>query len=152
MKRWWQRRSLRFRLAAWYSLGSALLLAAFSATVYAYVVYTMAAPLDRELRQDLNSVLANLQILPNGELLWQKKPVRDSAPWPSKNPWFELWDDKGRLVRRFWPFVESRLDQLPVAPVQGRETISVFYVSQDIRLRVLSVPLTTNGAPSGWMI
>jgi heavy metal sensor kinase len=152
MKGWWLRRSLRFRLAAWYSLGGVALLAAFSATVYLYVAYTMAAPLDRELRRDLSTVQANLRILPNGDVQWQGKSIPDSAPWPSKNPWFELWDEKRHLVRRFWPFVESRLDQLPVAPAEGRETISVFYVSPDIRLRVLSVPLTTNGAPEGWMI
>ena len=152
MKRWWLRRSLRFRLAAWYSLGGVALLAAFSATVYLYVAYTMAAPLDRELRHDLETVQANLRILPNGDVQWQGKSIPDSAPWPSKNPWFELWDEKHHLVRRFWPFVESRLDQLPLAPAPGRETVSVFYVSPDIRLGVLSVPLTTNGAPEGWMI
>lgn len=152
MKAWWRRRSLRFRLAAWYALGGVALLAAFSATVYSYVAYTMAAPLDQQLRRDLRTVLANLKVGANGEVLWQGQPAREGQPWPSKNPWFELWDDQGQLVRRFWPFVESRLEQLPVAPVKGRETISVFYVSPDIRLRVLSVPLSSNGAPEGWMI
>lgn len=152
MRQWWRKRSLRFRLAAWYALGSVTLLAAFSATVYSYVSYTMAVPLDHELRRDLATVLANVRVLPNGDVEWRGRPARDVEPWPSKNPWFELWDEKGQLVRRFWPFVESRLEQLPVAPVKGRETISVFYVSPDIRLRVLSVPLKTNGAPEGWMI
>ena len=42
MKAWWKPRTLRFRLALWYSLGGTVLLAAFSATLYGFVAQRLA--------------------------------------------------------------------------------------------------------------
>lgn len=152
MKSWWRRQTLRFRLAAWYAICGTLLLAAFSATVYLYVDYTMAAPLDHQLQRDLAIVRKNTRVLENGQVLWNGKEVRPGERWASANPWFELWDENGRLVRRYWPFVESGLEQLPLAPAPGRETISVFRISPDVRLRVLSLPLEIHEGKKPWMI
>jgi heavy metal sensor kinase len=152
MRNWLQSRTLRFRLAAWYSIGGTVLLAAFSATVYLYVDYRMARPLDHQLQQDLAVVRRNLQVLGDGRVLWNGRDFPPGEPWPAKNPWFELWDGEGRLVRRYWPFVDSRLEHLPLAPAQDRETISVFHVSPDVRLRVLSVPLDIPEVKEGWMV
>lgn len=152
MKTWWMRRTLRFRLAAWYAIGGTILLAAFSATVYWYVDYAMARPLDHQLQQDLAVIRENLRIVGPDRVLWQGKDFPTGERWPAANPWFELWNEQGQLVRRYWPFVDSRLEQLPVAPVPARETISVFRVSPDVRLRVLSVPLILPGQEPQWMI
>jgi heavy metal sensor kinase len=152
MKHWWQRRTLRFRLAAWYSIGGTVLLAAFSATLYAYVSYRMALPLDYALRRDLAEVKRNLQVRSDGTILWNGAVFPAGVQWPASNPWFELWDENGQLVRRYWPFVDSRLAQLPLPPARGRETISVFHVAPDIRVRVLSVPLDIEGPQGEWMI
>lgn len=152
MIHWWHRRSLRFRLSAWYALCGTLLLAAFSGTIYAFVAYHMGRPLDHELRQDLSTVQANLDVASDGQVLWQGKTVQTGEPWPPQNPWFEIWDPQGQVIRRFWPFVDSRLERLPTAPTQGRETISVFNVAPDVRLRVLSVPLTVANHEEGWML
>jgi heavy metal sensor kinase len=149
---WWTRRSLRFRLAAWYGLGGTLLLATFSGTIYFFVAYHMGRPLDHELQQDLTVVRENLRIDPDGQVRWEGKAVQSGEPWPSGNPWFELWDEEGRLVRRFWPFNDSRLERTPAAPAQGRETISVFNVAEEVRLRVLSVPFEMEGRNPGWML
>ncbi|HEU5079275.1 MAG TPA: ATP-binding protein [Opitutaceae bacterium] len=152
MKQWWRRRTLRFRLAAWYAIGGTILLTAFSATVYWYVDYTMGRPLDHELQLDLGVIRKRLQVTEDGRILWDNHDFRAGEPWPAANPWFELWDENGKLLRRYWPFVDSRLEQLPLAPAPHRETISVFRVSPDVRLRVLSVPLGLPGAGEGWMI
>jgi len=149
---WWHRRSLRFRLSAWYALGGTLLLAVFSGTIYAFVSYHMGRPLDHELRQDLAEVQQHLAVSSDSQVLWRGNAVQMGAPWPAENPWFEVWDPQGRLVRRFWPFVDSRLERLPAAPAQGRETISVFNVAPDVRLRVLSVPLVVTDGEEGWML
>src|SRR5688572_10976244 len=141
MRHWWQKRTVRFRLAAWYAIGGTILLTAFSATIYFFVEHRMARPLDHQLQLDLATVQSHLKIDATGSVLWDGKEVLPGASWPPDNPWFELWDEDGQLIRRFWPFNESRLEQLPVAPARNRETISVFRVSPDVRLRVLSVPL-----------
>lgn len=152
MKNWWLRRTLRFRLAAWYALGGTLLLAAFTSTIYFFVAYHMGQPLDHKLQQDLAQVRQSLHIDANGQVHWRGRAVQEGEPWPAGNPWFELWDESGVLVRRFWPFNDSRLERLPTAPAPGRETISVFSVAEDVRLRVLSVPFEDAGGRPGWML
>ncbi|HWA29433.1 MAG TPA: ATP-binding protein [Lacunisphaera sp.] len=152
MKQWWLRRSLRFRLAAWYALGGTLLLAGFTSTIYFFVAYHMGQPLDHKLQQDLAQVRKNLHIDADGQVRWRDRVVQNGEAWPAGNPWFELWDESGGLVRRFWPFTDSRLERLPASPAPGRETISVFNVAEDVRLRVLSVPFEGEGGRPGWML
>jgi heavy metal sensor kinase len=152
MKNWWLRRSLRFRLSAWYALGGTLLLAAFTGTIYFFVAYHMGRPLDHKLQQDLALVRESLHIDADGVVKWQGRAVQSGEPWPSNHPWFEVWDEQGMLVRRFWPFSDNRLERLPTAPAAGRETISVFSLADDVRLRVLSVPFEIEEGRPGWML
>lgn len=152
MNAWWQQRTLRFRLAAWYAVGGTLLLAGFSATLYFYVSGTMARPLDHQLRRDLAEINRRLAVEPDGRLLWDGKALAPAAPWKSDDPWFELWDVQGQLVRRCWPFTDRNLEQLPVSPARGRETLSVFNIARDLRLRVLSVPYHLPADHAAWMI
>ncbi len=150
MRAWWERRTLRSKLAIWYALGGATLLAAFSATLYIYVSARMARPLDYQLRRDLEEIHRSLEVKPNGTLVWRGVVVDPNVTWPTENPWFALWDEDGKLVRRLWPFTESRLSRLPNAPPAGTQTISIFDVAEDLRLRVLSVPYDFDGHQ--WMI
>lgn len=152
LRQWWDRRTIRFRLAAWYAAGSTLLLAAFSATLYFYVAEQMARPLDHQLRADLAEVLRRLEVTPEGRLLWSGREIPVRTAWMTDYPWFEVWDEKGNLVRRMWPFSENRVQQVPNAPARGRDTISIFSVAPDLRLRVLSVPFKLPGHEDEWMI
>ncbi len=152
MTDWWRQRSLRFRLALWYGLGGTLLLAAFSATLYLFVADRMARPLGHYLRQDLVRIQDRLEVTKDRRILWDGQEVPPGTPWDARNPWFEVWDEKGQLVRRFWPFSEIRLDRVPSAPAHGSETISVFRIAPDIPLRVLSVPYQVKGEAGTWMI
>jgi heavy metal sensor kinase len=152
MRNWWLRTPVRFRLAAWYAIGGTLLLTAFSATIYFFVAHRMAQPLDLQLKRELATIQSRLSIRSDGTVMWDGKRAQSEQTWPAENPWFEIWDEKGELVNRFWPFDESRLERLPVAPAPGRETLSVFRVSSDIRLRVLSVPLQQEAHDRAWML
>lgn len=152
MKRWWGRRTLRFRLALWYAVGGTLLLAAFSATIYLFVQERMARPLAFELTQDLEEVRRNVQVLPDNRILWKGKLVDTHVPWTTEYPWFELWDEKRELVCRLWPFAEGRVVQPPNSPFPGRETLAIYNVAPDIRMRVYSVPFKISGGPDEWMI
>ncbi len=152
MKTWWQHRTLRLRLALWYAGGGTLLLAAFSFTLYTFVAQRMARPLDHHLRAQLAEITTHLAVTSGGAISWDGVSVPTDQRWSPYNRWFELWDENGRLARRFWPFDEANLELLPIAPARGRETISVFYVAPEIRLRVLSTPYPVPGVPAGWMI
>lgn len=140
MTHWLQRRTLRFRLAMWYALGGALLLSAFSATLYLHVAHWVARPLDQQLLADLEIVREHLSIDPDQRILWRGADLSTHPRLTVPDPWFELWDHDGTLLARQWQLDESRLERLPAQPSMGRETLSIFYVSSDLRLRVLSVP------------
>jgi heavy metal sensor kinase len=152
VRNWWLKTPVRFRLAAWYAIGGSVLLAAFSATIYFFVANRMAQPLDVQLQRDLATIQSQLEVTKEGSVMWNGKSVQSDATWPAMNPWFELWDENGSLVHRFWPFDESHLEQLPVSPARGRETLSVFRISTDVRLRVLSLPLPIQGREQAWML
>ena len=68
MKAWWKPRTLRFRLALWYSLGGTVLLAAFSATLYGFVAQRLAAPLNQPLRADLAIIQERMRVEPAGRI------------------------------------------------------------------------------------
>ena len=152
---WWRRRSLRFRLAAWYGAGGVVLLTAFSCVIYGFVDRRMAQPLDRQLRADLAAVRHRLSLGPDGRLLWDGRAPSPGEAWAWGDPWFEVWDEQGRLVQRQWPLDEARLEQTPYAPAPEWETLAVFNVASDLRLRVLSAPWRPSGdrerAPR-WML
>lgn len=153
MRSWWLRRTLRFRLAAWYALGGTLLLTGFSATVYLFVASSIGRPLDHELRRDLAVVQEHLRVDAAGRVSWMSDPIpEDEEHGTARIPWFELWDGQGRLVRRTWPFNDRRLERTPTVPAPGRETLSIFSVAKDVRLRALSVPYAAEGLGPGWML
>lgn len=152
MRTWWRQRTLRFRLALWYALGGTVLLAAFSTAVYAFVADRMARPLAHYLREDLLDIQARLRVTADHQIFWNGVEVPPGAAWDARNPWFELWDGHGRLVRRLWPFSETRLNRVPAAPARGAETLSIFRIAPDIPLRVLSAPYNGSGPEHDWMI
>lgn len=149
MRQWWQTRTLRFRLALWYTCGGVVLLAGFSATLYFYVDDRLAQPFDVHLQRDLADIRNRLAVGEDNTLFWDNRAI-SSAPPRNEYPWFELWDEHGKLIYRFWPFTDDRVQTTPAAPNRGRDTISVFSVAPDIRLRVLSVPYKEG--KKDWMI
>jgi heavy metal sensor kinase len=152
VKAWWQRRTLRFRLASWYAVGGTLLLAAFSATLYSYVASTMARPLDFKLREDLAEIRQRLSLSAGRDVRWDGITIPAEARWNPEDPWFELWDQNGQLVRRLWPFTDRLIESVPRAPEPGRERLSIFNVARDLRLRVLSMPLEVSPGEEIWML
>jgi heavy metal sensor kinase len=150
MKYWWERQTLRFKLAVWYAVVGTLLLAGFSATLYVYVFEKIT--LDTELRPELAEIRRSLEVDAGGNLFWRGKEIPADVAWPAQQPWFALWDENGKLVRRLWPFRDEDVRRYPSAPTPGGQTISVFDISDDLRLRTLSVPYEVPGRPRHWMI
>ena len=149
---WWSRRTIRFRLGLWYGVGGTLLIAGFAATLYFFVAQRMARPLGHQLEADLQDIKRRLEIGPDNSLHWNGRLIPRRVPWMTAYPWFEIWDENGKLVQRMWPFSENRVQQVPNAPEPGREKLSIFYVAQDLRLRVLSKPYEIPGRDQKWMI
>lgn len=151
---WWRRRTVRFRLALWYAAGGTLLTTLFAITIYTFVTGRIARPLDYALRQDLAELHAGLRIASDRSLRWQGDLLTEGVTPRTEPPWFEVWDDQGLLVRRVWPFAETRAANLPGPPSRtvGDGAVSVFYVAPTLRLRTLTVRVEVPGAPSFWML
>lgn len=152
MLKHWAVDSLRTRLALWYGICGTLLLAGFSGVVYWYVSNRLAQPLDYSLRQAANRIEEHLAVDAEGNPCWDGAPLKTVDA--NGVPWFELWNARGELIVRHWAVDESRLERLPVAPAPARETLSVFSLSAELRLRVLSLPWK-GGASIGrsdWML
>ncbi len=149
---WWAHRTIRSRLALWYAVGGTLLLAGFAATLYVYVADRMGRPLAHELSQDLVEVQRNVTVTADRRILWKGTEVAPFAPWTTEYPWFEIWDPGRQLVCRLWPFTENRVVQAPTAPFYGRDTLAIYNVAPDLRLRVYSVPIHLQGQEGEWMI
>lgn len=152
LQRWWDGRTIRFRLALWYAAGGTVLLALFSATLYFYVANRLGRPLAHELILDLGNVKRKVAVTSDRRVLWNNIPVAPFAPWTTEYPWFELWDHQQQLVCRLWPFAANRVVQAPSAPFPGRETLAIYNVAPDLRLRVYSVPIQLPGHDEVWMI
>ena len=152
VRAWWNRRTLRFRLALWYAVGGSLLLALFTATIYLYVYDRMGRPLAYELSQDLAEVKRHVGVESDNRITWKGKVVDPHAPWTTEYPWFELWDNHSRLVCRLWPFSENQVVQPPSAPFPGRDTLAIYNVAPDLRLRVYSVSFPLPDRTEAWMI
>jgi two-component system OmpR family sensor kinase len=152
MREWWRRRTLRFRLGVWYAGVGSLLFAVVGTSIYLFVSQRMARPLDFQLRRDVAEVQRRLSVDAAGGVIWDGRPLPAGATEAWTGPWFELWDDQGQLIRRFWPFDNNQLERVPVAPAPGRETISIFNLSPDLRLRSLAGPFAVVGGRPGWMV
>ena len=62
MKSWWQRRSVRFRLALWYAAATAVVLIAFAWFAYEVIEHRLGADLDRQLRSDFALIEAQVDL------------------------------------------------------------------------------------------
>ena len=152
MRSWWQRRSLRFRLAAWYATGGTLLLVAFSATIYLYVASSLALPIDHQLRRDLAVIRDRLTISSAGAVLWEGRPLTPATPWSHPLPWFELWNEEGRLAHRASSLGDETAASLRTPPLPCRESVGILPLNPAISVRTLSLPYAYPGLPEGWML
>lgn len=149
MSKWWRPRTLRFRLALWYGIGGSALLAAYSGGIYLFIARYL--PVEARLRRDAVNVRNRINIRPDHQLEWDGHPIQAPDLWGSEHPWFELWDETGRLVLRHWPFADRPMDQPLLAPEPGRDVVTIYNVASDLRLRMIAMPFAGPGGRR-WML
>ena len=106
---WWQRRSVRFRLALWYAAATAFVLFAFAWFVYEVIEHRLGAEMDRQLRSDFDLVEAQVDLDAGEGARWNgREPDGDEAS-PPTSAWFEVWTENGELLLRHWPAPEASI-------------------------------------------
>ena len=114
MKSWWQRRSVRFRLALWYAVATAFVLFAFAWFVYEVIEHRLGAEIDRQLHSDFELVEAQVDLDAEEGARWNVIGPHGNEVSPQVSAWFEVWSENGELLLKHWPVPNaSSTDPLP---------------------------------------
>jgi heavy metal sensor kinase len=103
VKSWWQRRSVRFRLALWYAAATAFVLFAFAWFVYEVIEHRLGADIDRQLRSDFDVVETQVDLDAEKGAQLNSSGTHGDEPSPTISAWFEVWSENGQLLLRHWP-------------------------------------------------
>ena len=114
MKSWWQRRSVRFRLALWYAAATAVVLFAFAWFVYEVIEHRLGAEIDRQLRGDFDVVETQVDL----DAADLREP-RGDEPSPRISAWFEVWAQNGDLLLRHSPSSTASNNSIALSPPTG---------------------------------
>lgn len=145
MKGWWQRRSVRFRLALWYAAATALVLIAFAWFVYEVIEHRLAAEIDRQLRIDFDLIEAQLDIDTEGHVQWTLRGSHGDEGFARMSAWFEVWSENGELLLRHWPVPEANIkDALPVLHTSTLNFVTV-ELEPGLFLRLMERPGRVQG-------
>jgi two-component system OmpR family sensor kinase len=99
---WWQRRSLRLRLAVSFTLIASAILLALLPAVYSLIRRQMGADMDRQLRIDWALIEAHLENDGDGGIQWRKSsPATPESPGYAES-WFDVWRGEAGLLKH-WP-------------------------------------------------
>jgi heavy metal sensor kinase len=121
MRRWWQPRSVRTRLALWHLAALIVVLALYSWGVFALMHRNLMADMDRQLGEDLDRAEVSFQQNPDGTL---SRRMADVAPEENESvaargPWTYVWTVDGRRLYRD-PSAPESLSISPGVPASGR--------------------------------
>ncbi len=117
MKNWWQRSSLKLRLAVWHAAATTVVLAVFAAFVYEVVEHRLAAEIDRQLRIDFDLIEAQLETDAGGGIRWLVQGAHGEEGFARLSAWFEVWSEDKELLLRHWPVRESEIKSPLPAPL-----------------------------------
>lgn len=119
MKNWWQRRSLKLRLAVWFTAVASGILLGLTPVVYWLIERRLHVEFDSQLRIDWNLIEAHLESDAAGRIQWRaaSPAAPDSAGYAAT--WFDVWSGKEMLLRH-WPEGGAQIE-LPSQTVKDQE-------------------------------
>lgn len=115
-RRWWRRRSLRLRLAAWFSLIACALLLALLPLVYVQIDRRLNADLDRQIEIDWILIEAHLENDGSGGVRWRANSPSTLSSGGYAESWFDVWSGGLRLMEH-WP---TSGESVPLPPDASR--------------------------------
>jgi len=102
MKRWWQRRTLKLRLALWFTTVAGAISLGLIPVVYRLIEHRLHVELDKQLDIDWNLVAAHLEADAAGRIQWRKEsPATPNSPGYAAT-WFDVWSGD-ELLLSHWP-------------------------------------------------
>lgn len=112
MKQWWQRRSLKLRLAVWFTAVASGILLGLTPVVYLLIERRLHVEFDHQLRIDWNLIEAHLELDAAGRVQWRtESPAAPDSPGYAAM-WFDVWSGSEALLRH-WPESGAQIEQPP---------------------------------------
>lgn len=112
MKQWWQRRSLKLRLAVWFTAVASGILLGLTPVVYGLIERRLHVEFDHQLRIDWNLIEAHLETDVTGRVQWRtESPAAPDSPGYAAM-WFDVWSGSEALLRH-WPESGAQIEQPP---------------------------------------
>ncbi|PYK10428.1 MAG: hypothetical protein DME65_10030 [Verrucomicrobia bacterium] len=145
MKSWWQRRSVRFRLALWYATATAVVLLAFAWFVYEVIEHRLGAEIDRQLRSDFDLVEAQVDLDAEEGARWNVHSPHGDETSPPISTWFEVWSQDGELLLRHWPVSTASTNNPLPPPRASTLKLTTVELGRDLLVRVMEGPGRVEG-------
>jgi heavy metal sensor kinase len=145
VKAWWQRRSVRFRLALWYAAATALVLIAFAWFVYEVIEHRLGAEIDRQLRIDFDLIEAQLSVDPQGSVRWNVRGSHGDEGFARISAWFDVWSENKELLLRHWPVPEEKIKDALPAPQTSTLKFATIELEPALFVRAMERPGRVQG-------
>lgn len=144
MRAWWQRRSLKLRLALWFTAVASGILLGLTPVVYWLIEHRLHVELDHQLRIDWNLVEAHLESDGSGRVQWRKgSPATPDSPGYAAT-WFDVWSG-AELLLHHWPAQQAQ-NAPPPRPLRNRaQPLYTIELDKGQPARVLEQPASIGG-------
>jgi heavy metal sensor kinase len=144
MKNWWQRRSLKVRLAVWFAGVASGILLGLTPVVYWLIERRLHIELDHQLRIDWNLIEAHLESDTSGRIQWRKgSPATPDSPGYA-GTWFDVWSGDEPLLHH-WPVQGAQNMQSPRPPRDQTRTFYNIELDKGRPARALEQPAGIGG-------
>jgi len=140
---WWQRRSLRMRLAMWFALIAFVLLLSLLPLIYTLTESRLNADLDRQMEIDWVLIEAHLEADGNGGVRWKSQSPSTLESGGYAQSWFDVWRD-GKDLMSHWPEHGVKIEAAPLPPEES-PLYHDLPVAEDRLVRALQRPAVIEG-------
>jgi heavy metal sensor kinase len=143
MKQWWLRRSLKLRLALWFTTVAGGILLAMTPVFSWLIERRLHDEMDNQLRIDWELVKAHLAADVPGQIQWRKEsPATPDSP-AYASTWFDVWAG-GKLLLSHWPTQMSGQPRPLDVPAPRSFT---FTLANGLPVRALAQSTRVDGQP-----
>ena len=137
MTRWWNRLSLKLRLAVSFTLVASAIMLGLAPVGYVMIERLLHKELDHELRVDWDLIKAHLELGESGGVRWKKaSPATPSSPGYADS-WFDVWSD-GDLMLSHWPPHGAKVTRSPKPLYNGAHAFYHIEVTPDLPARTFN--------------
>ncbi len=141
---WWRRRSLKLRLAVWFTVIASAIMLGLVPFVHGLIERRLRVEIDRQLQIDWNLIEAHLEPGEAGRIQWRKgSPATPSSPGYAET-WFDVWSNDEALLSH-WPAGATRVLHPPRPTTERSHAWYNLEPAPGLPARVLQKPARVGG-------